>query len=162
MSSNETKTYALETFHNLGRWLRARWFRLRQPDLAMLADQMANTGVFLDSTVILPNTGSEPVIKWFEERLAYAETSESHLCRVTHVPPDVDIKQRGWTRQTVDLCSWHDRPAAWWNEGAPTVAASIPAEHERLFLSMLYSIPIDNYGSPIPAWGATEGQLSSA
>lgn len=54
MSSNETKTYALETFHNLGRWLRARWFRLRQPDLAMLADQMANTGVFLDSTVIPP------------------------------------------------------------------------------------------------------------
>ena len=66
MSSNETKTYALETFHNLGRWLRTRWLRLRQPGLAMLADQMMSTGVFFNSTVIPPNAGAAPAIKWLK------------------------------------------------------------------------------------------------
>ena len=101
MSSDETKTYALETFHNLGRWLRARWLRLRQPGLAMLADQMMSTGVFFNSTVIPPNAGAAPAIKWFEERLAYADQSAMQFCYITLVPAGVDINQREWTKQAV-------------------------------------------------------------
>ena len=144
--------------HEAGRMIIRRfqhaWVRFRHPDLAVLADQMINSGVFHDSTVIPPSAGSEPVIEWFEERLAYADTSATQFCFVRLVPAGVDIKQRGWTKQGVDLCIWEGYPAAWKSEGAPTVAASIPATHERLFLSMLYSVPIDDGGVTQPATGS--------
>ena len=92
-----------ETWNGLIRRLRRAWFHLRHPGLAVLADQMVNTGVLHDSTIIPPNAGSEPIIKWFEERLAYADTSQMQLCRVTLVPAGVEIYQRGWTKQAVDL-----------------------------------------------------------
>ena len=163
MSSNETKTYALELFHNLGRWLRARWFRLRHPGLAMLADQMTSTGVFFDCTVIPPNAGSELVIEWFEERMAYADRSAMQFCFIRLVPPSVDVNQRGWAERAVKLCSWGDYPATWKTEGVPMLIANVPSPHERLYLSMLCTLPLDDDdGTPMPAWGASVGQLSSA
>ena len=143
-----------EVWQVVVRKLQCAWVRFRHPDLAVLADQMTNSGVFHDSTVIPPNAGSGPVIEWFEERLAYADTSATQFCFVRLVPAGVNIKQRGWTKLGVDLCLWDGYPAAWKSEGAPTVAASIPATHKRLFLSMLYSVPIDDDGVTQPATDA--------
>lgn len=66
ISNNKTKTHEVEIFHNLGQWLRARWFRLRQPDLAMFVDQMTNTGVFFDSTVICKRPACQDI--WAERK----------------------------------------------------------------------------------------------
>ena len=60
-----------------------------------------NSGVFFDSIVILPNAGSELVIEWFEERMAYADQSAMQFCYITLVPAGVDINQREWTKQAV-------------------------------------------------------------
>ena len=129
----------------------------------MFADQMMSTGVFFDSTVIPPNAGSKPVIEWFEERMTYADRSAMQFCFIRHVPAGVEINQRGWAKQAVKLCSWGDYPTAWKTEGVAALAASIPSPHERLYLTMLCTLPIDdNDGTPMPAWAASEGQLSSA
>lgn len=128
----------------------------------MLANQMMNSGVFFDSTVILPNAGSEPIIEWFEKRMAHADPSAMQFCFVRRVPAGADINQLGWAHQELKLSEWCGYLAAWSSEGALVLTASIPAAHERLYLSMLCTLPLDDDGTPMATWEASEGQLSSA
>ena len=106
---------------------------------------------------------ANPVIEWFEEHLAYTDPSTMQFCFIRLVPAGVDVNQRGWAEQAVELYSWVDYPATWRTEGVPALVASVPSPHERLYLNMLCTLPLDDDdGTPMPAWAASEGQLSSA
>ena len=79
-----------------------------------------------------------------EERLAYTDRSAMQFCFIRHVPAGVNINQRGWTQPGVYLFSWTHYPAAWRTEGVGTLVASVPSPHERLYLSMLCTPPLDD------------------
>lgn len=72
------------------------------------------------------------MVAWFQERIARADTTTTSSCFLRSVPLDVDIDKQAWRQHAVELGSWCGYPAAWDNEGAPMLAASIPAVHERL------------------------------